>query len=173
MAVVTQTTSRRPEPIEPLFTGDDVRRFHAMVRQVPIAEDLVRYAVRLASASRPVKRASPDFVNQWVSWGAGLRAAQNLVLGGKARALLQGRSHVTLDDIRSPGSSHVSASHPDRLPSRSRGRLGGRRDRSPAENRYHPGANDVKFGQPPTALARRPLIARRNRSFELDRSPQR
>jgi MoxR-like ATPase len=99
VAVVTQTTSRRPEPIEAIFTGDDVRRFHAMVRQVPIAEDLVRYAVRLASASRPGQAASPDFVNQWVSWGAGLRAAQYLVLGAKARSLLLGRSHVTLDDI--------------------------------------------------------------------------
>src|SRR5881296_449404 len=51
--VVTQTTARRPEPIEPIFTGDDVLRFHELVRKVPIAQDLVRYAVRLAAASRP------------------------------------------------------------------------------------------------------------------------
>jgi MoxR-like ATPase len=98
--VVQQTTSRRPKAIEPLFTGDDVIRFHETVRQVPVAESLVRYCVRLADATRPGRSGSPDFVNQFVSWGAGLRAAQNLVLGAKARALLQGRSHVTLEDIR-------------------------------------------------------------------------
>ncbi|MEX2186563.1 MAG: AAA family ATPase [Pirellulales bacterium] len=101
VAVVTQTTSTAAEPIEPLFTGDDVRRFHAIVRKVPVAEDLVRYAVRLADASRPGRVAAPDFINQWVSWGAGLRAAQYLVLGAKARALLRGRTHVTVDDLRS------------------------------------------------------------------------
>ncbi len=100
VAVVTQTTSKQPEPIEPLFTGEDVRRFHEVVRKVPVAEDIVRYAVRLASASRPGQENSPDFVNQWVSWGAGLRAAQYLVLGGKSRALLNGRAHVTVDDIQ-------------------------------------------------------------------------
>src|SRR5258705_7801466 len=100
VAVVQQTTSRRPEPIEPLFSGDDVRRFHEVVQRVPIAEDVVRYAVRLAAASRPGHEGAPDFVNQWVSWGAGLRAAQFLVLGAKARALLAGRAHVNADDIR-------------------------------------------------------------------------
>ncbi|MBN1418700.1 MAG: AAA family ATPase [Planctomycetes bacterium] len=100
VAVVTQTTSRPPEAIEGLFTGEDVCAFHDVVRKVPIAEDLARYAVRLAAASRPGEPGAPDFVNDWVSWGAGLRAAQYLVLGGKARALLAGRSHVNLEDIR-------------------------------------------------------------------------
>jgi MoxR-like ATPase len=54
----------------------------------------------LAAASRPGQPDSPDFVNTWVSWGAGLRAAQYLVLGGKARALLNGRSHVSVEDIQ-------------------------------------------------------------------------
>ena len=100
VAVVTQTTTRAPEPISPLFGGEDVQRFHEVVRKVPVAEDLVRYAVRLASASRPRQKATPEFIQEWVSWGAGLRAAQYLVLGAKARALLQGRAHVTLDDLR-------------------------------------------------------------------------
>jgi MoxR-like ATPase len=98
--VVRRTTSQTSAPIEALFTGEDVRQFHETVRQVPIAEDLVRYAVRLASASRPARERSPEFINQWVSWGAGLRAAQYMVLGAKASALLDGRAHVTLDDIR-------------------------------------------------------------------------
>src|SRR5688500_4517189 len=98
--VVTQTTSRRPEPIKALFTGDDVQGFHSLVRKVPIAEDVVRYAVRLAAASRPRQPNTPGFIKDWVNWGAGLRAGQNLVLGAKARALLQGRSRATRQDIQ-------------------------------------------------------------------------
>jgi MoxR-like ATPase len=100
VAVVARTTSARPEAIEALFTGLDIQQIHALVRQVPVAEDVVRFAVRLAAASRPNQPGSPDFINDWVSWGAGLRAAQYLVLGGKARALLSGRANVTWDDIR-------------------------------------------------------------------------
>ncbi len=98
--VVTQTTAGRAAAIEPLFTGEDVQRFHDLVRKVPIAEEMVRYAVRLAAASRPHQAGVPDFVNEWVSWGAGTRAGQFLVLGAKARTLLQGRAHVTVEDIQ-------------------------------------------------------------------------
>jgi MoxR-like ATPase len=100
VAVVRQTTSQTSATIEPLFTGADVLRFHALVRQMPIAEDLVRHAVRLTAASRPKQKDSASFVNEWVSWGAGTRAAQFLALGAKARALLQGRTHVSAADIR-------------------------------------------------------------------------
>jgi len=100
VAVVTRTTAGKPQKIEPLFSGEDVLRFHEVVRKVPIAEDIVRYAVRLAAASRPSNAGAPDYVKQWVSWGAGLRAAQFLVLGGKARALLAGRAHVSTQDIK-------------------------------------------------------------------------
>jgi MoxR-like ATPase len=100
VAVVKATTARGGEPIEAIFTGEDVLRFHEVVRKVPIAEDVIRMAVKLAAASRPKTAAAPDFVNQFVGWGAGTRAAQNLVLGGKARALLQGRAHGTPEDIK-------------------------------------------------------------------------
>lgn len=100
VAVVQRTTSKRSAKIEKLFTGSDVRRFHGVVQKVPIAENVVRYAVRLAAASRPGQAHTPSFVNDWVSWGAGTRAAQYLVLGAKARALLNGRSHATVDDVR-------------------------------------------------------------------------
>jgi MoxR-like ATPase len=99
VAVVQQTTSRKTEAIEPLFDGSDVMQIHDVVRKVPIAEDLVRHAVRIAASSRPGPLA-PDFINQWVSWGAGLRAGQSLVLGAKARALLRGCYHVEPEDIR-------------------------------------------------------------------------
>ncbi len=100
VAVVTRTTAETPAPIEPLFSGADVLRFHDVVRKVPIAEEIVRYAVQLAAASRPHQRRAPEFIKEWASWGAGTRAGQFLVLGAKARALLRGRAHVTLDDIR-------------------------------------------------------------------------
>src|SRR5215213_7231173 len=69
--VVTRTTAGKPAVIEPLFTGEDVLRFHELVRAVPIAEEMVRYAVQLAAASRPRQAGAADFVNDWVSWGAG------------------------------------------------------------------------------------------------------
>ena len=109
VTVVQRTTGGKPETIQPLFTGEDVLRFHEVVRRVPIAEDVVRYAVRLAAASRPGQKESPDFVNQWVSWGAGLRASQFLVLGAKTRALLAGRAHVSVQDIKSL--VHVTMRH--------------------------------------------------------------
>ena len=99
VAVVQRTTTVGGEKIEALFTGEDVLRFHELVKKVPVAEDLVRYAVRIAAATRPRQTGTPEFVNDWVSWGAGTRAAQFLILGGKARALLQGRAHVTREDI--------------------------------------------------------------------------
>ncbi len=99
VAVVTRTTAGDSEPIEAIFTGEDVLRFHDIVRKVPIAEELVRYAVRIAAASRPRQPGTPDFINEWVSWGAGTRAAQFLTLGAKTRALLHGRAHVTREDI--------------------------------------------------------------------------
>ena len=100
VAVVMQTTSRKSDPIQTLVTGDDVVRFHDVVQKVPISEDVARYAVRLAAATRPGQGHSSKFVNDWVSWGAGLRAGQYLVLGAKARALLHGRAHVSVEDIR-------------------------------------------------------------------------
>ena len=98
--VVKRTTSSAATQIQPLFSGEDVQKFHDIVRKVPVADDLVRYAVQLAAASRPHQPGTPGFVNELTSWGAGTRAAQFLVLGAKARALLKGRAHVTVEDIQ-------------------------------------------------------------------------
>ena len=99
LQVVLTTTAGKPEKIEPIFTGEDVLAFHQIVREVPVASEVAGYAVRLVAATRTGRPEAPAFINQWVAWGAGLRAAQMLVLASKARALLLGRSHVTLEDI--------------------------------------------------------------------------
>ena len=99
VAVVAQTTGGVASSIHPLFDGIQIQAFQNVVRKVPIAEEVVRHAVRLAASSRPRTEKSPAFINEWVSWGAGLRAAQNLVLGAKARALLDDRTHVLPEDI--------------------------------------------------------------------------
>lgn len=98
--VVLQTTSKRAEAIEQLFSGEDILKFQEVVRRVPIARETADYAVRLVEATRPGRAEATAFVNDWVSWGAGLRAAQTLVLGAKARALLEGRSHASTQDIK-------------------------------------------------------------------------
>lgn len=100
VAVVRQTTSTKKVKLEPMFAGSDLTKFQHIVRSVPVAEDVARYAVRLASASRPFEKNSPDFINSWVNWGAGLRAGQYLVLGAKAHALLNGQAHVSVENIR-------------------------------------------------------------------------
>ncbi|MFN9973304.1 MAG: AAA family ATPase, partial [Phycisphaerae bacterium] len=100
VAVVLRTTSQAAAPVQPLFSAEVLRDLQTLVRGVPIAEDVARYAVRLATASRPRSLQSIPLVNEMVSWGAGLRAGQNLVLGGKALALLEGRPFVSAADIR-------------------------------------------------------------------------
>ena len=98
--VVSETTQRDDVQPNPVFSAEEVVRIQGVVRKVPVADSVVRYAVRLAASSRPGQKDTPEFVNEWVNWGAGLRAGQALILGGKARALLQGRSHVTPDDVK-------------------------------------------------------------------------
>ena len=97
--VVTRTTATMKQQFKHAMTGDDVRAFQALVRRVPVADAVARYAVKLARASRPGPGA-PKFINEWVSYGASTRAPQQLILGGKARALMQGRYHVSFDDVR-------------------------------------------------------------------------
>jgi MoxR-like ATPase len=98
--VVTETTGTvRPVP-ERVLDGADILRIQEYVRRVLIAEEVTRYAVRLADSSRPGRGAQLDFIQKWVKWGAGLRASHALVLGAKARALMMGRHHVSVKDIQ-------------------------------------------------------------------------
>jgi MoxR-like ATPase len=98
--VVTDTTSlRKPDPMK-VLSGADIQQIQDCVRQVLVAEEVVRYAVRLSDSSRPGRGAKLDFIEKWVKWGAGLRASQALVRGAKARALMHGRYHVSIKDIQ-------------------------------------------------------------------------
>ncbi len=100
LTVATRTTSGSSTEVDRLFSGADMIQFARLVRQTPIAEPIARYAVQLAQASRPDRKDAPDFVKNWVSWGAGTRASQYLILGAKARAMLKGRFHVAVEDVR-------------------------------------------------------------------------
>jgi MoxR-like ATPase len=98
---VVRTTTAIQEPnFERPVTGADLVAFQRLVRRVPVAEPVMRYALSLVRASRPKSPTCPESMKKWVAFGASVRAAQYLVLGGKARALTSGRYHVTYDDIR-------------------------------------------------------------------------
>lgn len=98
--VVRRTTSKVAEKIEPVFTAEDVIAIQGLAREVPVSEEVIRFAVNLAASSRPNTDNSSEFVNKYVNWGAGTRAAQALVLAAKALALWEGRSYAGLDEIK-------------------------------------------------------------------------
>ena len=100
VAVVTRTTGDEGAPPQRILSGRDILEFQELVRQVVIAEEVARYAVRLTQASRPGTPGALDFIEKWMKWGAGLRASQALVRGAKARALMHGRFHVSIKDIQ-------------------------------------------------------------------------
>ena len=100
VSVVRTTTTVPQEAVKAVVTREEILAFQRVVRRVPVADEVTRYAVRLVRLSRPVESAAPPFIKEWVSYGASVRAAQALVLGAKARALLQGRTHVTFDDVK-------------------------------------------------------------------------
>ena len=99
-AIVRSTTSADPETIQPVLGGDQIVAFQRLVRQVPVADHLIDYAVRLVRSTRPGEDDAPAYVKDMINWGAGPRASQFLVLAGKARAALHGRHSVSADDIR-------------------------------------------------------------------------
>ena len=100
VTVVANTTQTHDEALSHPLSGEDILEFQRIARQVPAAEAVIQYAVRLVHASRPQTESSPQFIKDWVSWGAGIRASQNLILAGKVRALLLGRYNVSYGDVR-------------------------------------------------------------------------
>jgi MoxR-like ATPase len=98
--IVRLTTQPRHVDLRHVLTAEDVITLQELVRKVPVADHVVKYAIRLVRQTRLNQVDTPKFIKDFVAWGAGPRASQYLILGGKARALLRGRYHVTSEDIR-------------------------------------------------------------------------
>ena len=98
--IVRVTTAADMHEPQPVLDGPAVIRLQHLIRRVPVADHVIRYAMRLVRATRVSEADVPDFVREYVSWGAGPRACQYLILGGKARAILHGHFHVSTDDVR-------------------------------------------------------------------------
>ena len=97
--IVKTTTSMYLPEVEQIMGGEDILGLQKLVRKVPVSDQVLDYAVRLARSTRPVED-SPEFIRNWVRWGAGPRASQFLVMGAKARAVLEGRFTPSCEDIR-------------------------------------------------------------------------
>ena len=98
--IVLATTQTSQQEIKAVLQGKDILWIQQLVRQVPTSQHMVDYAVDLVRATRPKEPPSPDFVKNWLAWGAGPRAAQNIILTAKARAILHGKFSVSAEDIR-------------------------------------------------------------------------
>jgi MoxR-like ATPase len=98
--IMRRTTSTQRPQLEALLSAEEILRLQEVVRQVVVADHVFAYAADLVRATRPRETNVPKFIPELVAWGAGPRACQYLILGGKARAILHGRLHVTTDDVR-------------------------------------------------------------------------
>jgi MoxR-like ATPase len=98
--VALQTTSLMGDDIQPVLSGHEILDLQKIVRQVPVTDHVVDYALALVRQTRVGQEGTPDFISEQLSWGAGPRAVQFLLLGAKTRALLKGRTHVSTEDIQ-------------------------------------------------------------------------
>ena len=101
VSIVNRTTISNKYDVKKVFSKNSITSFQDLTLRVPIAENVVTYAVKLASSTRPNEETSDSYVKQWVEWGAGPRASQYLALGAKAKALLDGRPTPSIEDIQS------------------------------------------------------------------------
>jgi MoxR-like ATPase len=100
MEIMRRTTSVRRIDLQPILDGEQILKLQEVVRQVNVGEHIFAYVADLVRSTRPNEPEVPKFVTELISWGAGPRACQYLILGGKARAILNGRLHVTTEDIK-------------------------------------------------------------------------
>ncbi len=100
LEVARRTTSQLKSEVDAVLSGEEIQQLQDLVRSVPVADHVIRYALAIVRQTRVGTEGVPDFVQQQITWGAGPRAVQFLVLGGKARALLNGRTHVSVEDIQ-------------------------------------------------------------------------
>ncbi len=99
--IVRQTTSAEKPDKRHVMSGEDIQRFQTLVRQVPVADNVIEYAVRMVAQTRPDSELAPDFVSEYINYGAGPRASQYLILGAKAIAALDGRLTPVIEDVNS------------------------------------------------------------------------
>ncbi len=100
LEIITRTTAGEPPKLDTVMSGTEIQELQSLVRRVPVADTVLQYAVQLARATRPHEDESPDFIKSWVRWGAGPRAGQNLILGAKAKAVLDGRPTPEVADVQ-------------------------------------------------------------------------
>ncbi|MFB0509034.1 MAG: AAA family ATPase [bacterium] len=98
--IVKSTTSAYEPKLDAVLNDKEIIQLQKLLRRVPVSDDVLSYAVRLASSTRPNNNDTPQFIKDWVSWGAGPRASQYLILGAKTHSILRGRYTPTTDDIR-------------------------------------------------------------------------
>ena len=98
--IVKTTTGAEEIKLKKAMSAEEIIEVQEMVRQVPVSDHVARYAVKLVARTRPVNEEAPAFIKDWVTWGAGPRAAQYLLLGAKAKALISGRSVAASEDVR-------------------------------------------------------------------------
>ncbi len=98
--IAATTTADLEFDVDQILAGEDILRLQHLVRRVPVAPHVIHFALRLVRSTRVLEEECPEFVKEAISWGAGPRGVQNLLLGGKARAVLEGRTYTTTDDIR-------------------------------------------------------------------------
>lgn len=101
ISIVRKTTATTTSDIKNIITKTEISTYQDLVRRVPVADNIVEYAVKIVASTRPNSELSPDFIRQSVDWGAGPRASQYLILGAKAKSLLDGRPSPNIEDIRS------------------------------------------------------------------------
>jgi MoxR-like ATPase len=98
--IMKRTTVPQTTRLEPVLSGVEILQLQDIVRRVPVADDVVRYCLRLTRATRVTKDEAPEYLKGWLAWGAGPRASQFLILGAKARSILHGRNYVAAEDVR-------------------------------------------------------------------------
>ncbi len=98
--IMRRTTVSEMAQVESVVSGEEIMTLQELVRKVPVTDEVIRYVLRLTRATRVSKEEAPEYLKEWLAWGAGPRASQFLILGGKARAILHGRTYVSAEDIQ-------------------------------------------------------------------------
>ena len=98
--IMKRTTVGQEAAVEEILNGEEIIQLQEIVRRVPVADEVIRYVLRLTRATRITKDEAPEYIKDWLAWGAGPRASQYLILGAKARSVLYGRNHVSAEDVQ-------------------------------------------------------------------------